>query len=199
MSSAISNFAADTEKIRRLLFISVLATASYRCSGVIAAPDLSLTNTFYSEKVKTSRQDLKDALGIPQALGLITADEQISLLDSARSIGRTHVTATSSYDAALLDRLFFNGGRPRPTDDYENAARFAFGRMIQPGDIDEGRRAPMIDPGLWQIVKSAGNLSQIHNLLKGRGFNDQIINDMQVDFLTIDWWAKALQNCATTN
>jgi hypothetical protein len=190
------NFAADGEKLRRVLAESVLITAAYRCSGLAAgAPQLHILHSYFELHTRTGRQTLKDSLDVAEALGLIRRGEKEGVLGGSDEFGRTMLYAETRYGDALATALFLDGARPRSREEYERAGRRALLLLVQEDDPDSYRRLPAVDDGLWGRMKSSGQPG-FRLLDPLRGLSGPQLGAVTADFSVIVWWAEAMEGMA---
>ncbi len=117
ISASSLNFAADGEKLRRVLAESVLISAAYRCSKlVLQQPELKIAHTSFELHTKTDRSTMKDNLDVFEALGLMSAADKNAILSVATQFGRTTLYSETAYDDALVTRLFLNNGKAPATE-----------------------------------------------------------------------------------
>jgi hypothetical protein len=183
------NFGADEQKLRSVMAESFLITAAYRGSQTaIAPPHLKSTHSFFRLDNDTSRDELRRFSMALDAVNLSPPE----LPADAGSFGRTTVHLEADYDDAASLALFLNdAGQPRPVEEYETAGRRAL-RLLIPSDGDDAfRLKPTLDDALWARMKDLGpaNFNQL--------FPSPQANVIVSDYLTIRWWADAMQVAAT--
>ena len=126
ISASTLNFAADGDKLRKVLAESVLISAAYRCSNLVTQPpQLKIAHSYFELHTKTDQTALKNNLDVFEALGLMKHDEKKVLVASAKQFGRTTLDCETGYNNDLVESLFFRNGKPRPQTDYETAGRKA--------------------------------------------------------------------------
>lgn len=192
IAASTLNFAADGEKLRKVLAESVLITAVYRCSKLVAQPpELTMSHSYFELHTKTGRAAIKNNLDVLEALGLMTAAEKKKLMGNTADFGKTTLYAETGYDDALVNSLFFKDGEVRTQEDYERAGRNALKLLVQAGE-DEGRRLPAIDNGLWKEMKVKGqaNFKTIDKLKK---LPAPTLGAITTDYSVIIWWAETMR------
>ena len=190
ISAAAVNFGADAQKLRQVLAESFLITAAYHSSGLAAAPELEISQSYFELHNRTNWQTMKDNLDIAQALGLLSEAEKQGRLDGLNDFGRTTVYADASYDSRLATALFLNQEQPRSREEYEQAGRGALQLLVQEGDPDDYRRRPATDEDLWREMRKTGQA--------GLGTLFPELDHLQVeviraDYTVIVWWADVMQ------
>ena len=193
ISASSLNFAADGEKLRRVLAESVLISAAYRCSKlVLQQPELKIAHTSFELHTKTDRSTMKDNLDVFEALGLMSAADKNAILSVATQFGRTTLYSETAYDDALVTRLFLNNGKPRPQSEYESAGRKALALLVQSGEVAAQRRLPVTDDQLWKEMTQAGqaNFGAIEKL---RNLSGDVLGAIRADYSVIRWWAHSMQ------
>jgi hypothetical protein len=187
------NFGAESKKLRKLLAETFLVTAAYRASKLLVeAPELESCHTYFELTAQTSRQDMKDNLDVPQALGLLAAEEKREMLLLAENFGRTTLFAETRYNDSLTTRLFLDEqGQPRDQAVYERAGREAVQLLVERGDPQDFRRRPAIDDELWRSMKSLGQ-ANFRTLFPDR----QVEALIAADYSVIVWWAETMRRTA---
>jgi hypothetical protein len=202
IAASTSNFAADHEKLRKVLAESFLITAAYRCSKLSAqGQTLESLHTYFELHSKTNRETLKNNLDVVETLGMLTRQEKDKLLGGPGDFGSTTFYAETRYDDALMTRLFLNAdGTPRPEEEYEQAGRDAVKSLVQAGEADDYRRAPVTDNKLWKELKQSGNPQTFKSLDKIKALRaskklpmEIVVGGIGTDFLVIRWWAQEMR------
>lgn len=193
------NFAADGAKLRKILAESLLLTVAYRASGtVLATPQLAARHWFFELHQKTNLQNVQDYLNIAQALNVITPDAvsaKLTSLHGLSAFGRSTFYADASYTDPLVRGLFLDAeGQPRSQDEFENIGRLALATLLPAGDdpINDARRFPLTDSGIWHEMKKNGQSNDFAGLFNDRGFNRNQLDDIGTDYTVITWWAEAM-------
>ena len=191
-----NNFAADAEKLRRVLAESFLFTAAYAGSKlVVKPPTLKVSQTYFEMHSRTNRQTMKDNLDIGQALDLLAQAEKDRFLGTIDDFGRAIVIAETRYGDELLSDLFLHGGNARPQAFYEDAGRRALTLLVQADDPDSVRRLPATDNALWQEMKSKGQ-ANFRFIDKLRNLADASLGAVLSDYTVIVWWAESMHEMA---
>lgn len=192
IAASIFNFAADREKLRKLLFESVLVTAVYRGSKIVVQPpELKLSHGYFELHTKTGAETMKNNLDVFEALGLLTAAEKKKLMGGETKFGRTSLYVETAYDDNLVNSLFFNGAARRTREEYEKAGRNAVKLLILPGERDEARRLPASDDKLWNEMRKTGQPGFKH-IEKLKKLSAPILGAVTADYSLIVWWAETM-------
>jgi hypothetical protein len=193
IAASTLNFAADSEKLRKVLAESVLITAAYRCSKLVAqSPNLKISHSYFELHTKTDQTVMKNNLDVLEALGLMTGSEKKTVLASSTKFGRTMLYAETSYGDEVLSALFLKDGSPRPEEDYESAGRRALSLLVQSGEEDEIRRLPATDNNLWNEMKQQGQ-ANFKSIEKLKTISAPLLGAIISDYSVIVWWAQSMR------
>jgi hypothetical protein len=194
ITASTLNFAADSEKLRKVMAESVLMTVAYKFSKLVThpKPELAITHSYFELHSKTNTAVLRDNLDVFEALGLIKASEKKDLLGGATKFGKTTLFAETSYDDALVNSLFLNNGSPRSQSEYETAGRKALALLVQSEEEQAFRRKPAIDDTLWKEMSKQGqaNFKFIEAL---KTLNAAQLGPVNKDYTVIKWWAESME------
>jgi hypothetical protein len=192
IAASTLNFAADSEKLRKVMAESVMITAAYRCSKLVAQPpELKISHSYFELHTKTDQTAMKNNLEVLEALGLMTASEKKKILAGSAKFGRTTLYAATAYGDELISDLFLQDGSPRPREDYERAGRNALKLLIQSGDDDEIRRLPATDNNLWKEMKQQGQ-ANFKSIDKLKGLSAPLLGAVISDYSVVVWWAQSM-------
>jgi hypothetical protein len=187
---------SDADKLRRVLFESLMVTAAYQAGRALGAT-VSLTgeHMYLEQRGRTKRHDLEDHYRALIALGLCDAAERDARLGTELEFGSSTFVIENRFDAAACDAMFFDAsGQPHTAAHYEAIARQSLLALIPATDPNRAfRRSPLAVDALWSRVRELGGaidatLSHLptHQLAVVRG-----------DVFTIVWWANAMRKAAT--
>lgn len=193
IAASTLNFAADSEKLRKVLAESVLISVAYKFSKLVThKPELKITHSYFELHTKTDRTKMKNNLDVFEALGLMKASEGEELIGDSTRFGRTTLYAETAYDDALVSDLFINNGAPRSGKEYETAGRKAVALLVQQGDDDDFRRMPVTSDTLWSEMADRGqaNFRFIDRL---RNLSATKLADISSDYTVIMWWAESMK------
>ncbi len=121
-------FESDSEKLRKVLFESVMVTAAYQASRALGSTvSLTADHTYLEQRGRTKRPDLHDHYRALIALGLCDERERDARLATEQEFGRSTFVIENHFDAAACDAMFLDtAGQPHAAERYERIARQAF-------------------------------------------------------------------------
>ncbi|HEX6733123.1 MAG TPA: hypothetical protein VF074_24085 [Pyrinomonadaceae bacterium] len=192
IAASTLNFAADSEKLRKILAESVLITAAYRCSKLVTLPpELKISHSYFELHTKTNRTVMKNNLDVFEALALITKDEKDRLIGGVTEFGKTMLSAETFYDDQVANELFLRNGEPRAKEEYESAGLQALALLVQSGEGQDFRTKPARDPKLWKRMKKLGQpaFSTIGAFKK---LSADQLGAIKSDYSVIVWWADSM-------
>ena len=193
IAASTLNFAADNEKLKKVMAESVLMTVAYKFSKLVThpKPELAITHSYFELHSKTSATDLRNNLDVFEALGLIKANDKNQLLGATKKFGRTTLFAETSFDDPLVNSLFLNNGAARSQTEYENAGRKALALLVQSDEEQASRRKPATDDALWKEMSKQGqpNFKFIEAL---KTLNPVELGVITADYTVIKWWAESM-------
>jgi hypothetical protein len=192
IETATLNFAADGEKLRKVLAESVLLTVAYQCSKLVThQPQLKVAHSYFELHTKTDRTALKNNLDVFEALGLMKKVEKNKILGTALEFGRTTLYAETSYDEQVANDLFLKNDAARAQEEYERAGRKALALLVQPGEEDEFRRLPATDDSLWKEMSKQGQ-PNFRFIAQLKPLNPAALGAVTTDYTVIKWWAESM-------
>jgi hypothetical protein len=193
IAASTLNFAADTEKLKKVMAESVLMTVAYKFSKLVthAKPELAITHSYFELHSSTDAKNLRNNLDVFEALGLIEGDDKKQLIGGGKKFGRTTLFAETSYGDALVNSLFLNNGSARSQGEYEAAGRKGLALLVQSDEDQAVRRKPAIDDALWKEMSKQGqpNFKFIKAL---RPLNAVDLGVITTDYTVIKWWAESM-------
>jgi hypothetical protein len=191
--------ASDTEKLRKVLFESLMVTAAYHASRVLG-PKLTLTaeQMYVEQRGRTKRQDLEDHYRALVALGLCDERERDLRLGTDTDFGSSTFVIENHLGTNACDAMFLDAdGKPHPAGHYEGIGRQALLALIPASDPTRSyRRLALESDATWARVRNLGG--DIDQGLPSHIRNDTLrLNVVRGDVFTIVWWAKAMSRAAT--
>jgi Clostripain family len=193
-------FESDSEKLRKVLFESLMVTAAYQASRALGST-LSLTadQTYLEQRGRTKRSDLEDHYRALMALGLCDAAERDTRLAGDAEFGRSTFVIENHFDAAACDAMFLDtSGQPHGAERYERIARQAFLALIPSDDPSRSyRRFALESDATWAQIRELGSAAIDRALPSHIRDNALRLAVVRGDVLTIVWWAKAMSKAAT--
>jgi hypothetical protein len=189
---------SDSEKLRRVLFESVMVTAAYQASRALGA-NVSLTaeQIYVEQHSPTKRHDLDDHYRALVALGLCEPAERDARLGAIATFGPSTLAIQNRFDAAACDAMFLTVARePRAMEDYERLGRQALLALLPADDPHRGyRRIALESEATWRQVRALGGAIDAN--LPGHIRRDATkLNVARGDVVTIMWWARAMSRAA---
>jgi hypothetical protein len=186
-----------SKTLRKLLFESVMLTATYKAGGLDPNTNLSAAQTFFQLDRRANRQRMSDYLDAVAALGLIAPADVAAALGTATDFGKASLLLETAFDQAACERLFSDAGAPRDRGFYEDVGKLALLALVREHDADAYRRVPLLDGALWAKMKDAGAARfrfVLPAAITGNGADEQQLHAEVVaaDYSLIVWWAKAM-------
>ena len=191
--------ASHPEKLRKLLFESLLITAAYRASRALGTTlTLTADQTYLEQRGRTKRQDLEDHYRALIALGLCDERERDLRLGTETEFGESTFVIENSFSAAACDAMFLGAdGTPHSLEHYEAIGRRSLLALIPTTDPNRSyRRVALESDAMWARVRMAG--AAIGTVLPGQIRDNPLrLAVVRGDVVTILWWAKAMSRAAT--
>lgn len=186
---------SDTEKVRRVVFESLIVTAAYQCSRTVNALDLTASHTYVEQHGRTRREEMTSHYDAIVALGLCDEAERDRRLGSAIDFGPSTLMLECRLDRDACDALFFDrSGKPRARESYEHIARQAFLALIPADDPERSfRRGPLERDAAFDQMKRLGQASLAQALPDHIAHNAARLGAVTSDYSTIVWWATAME------
>jgi hypothetical protein len=188
-------FEADGEKVRRLVFESMIITAAYQASRVTSGLTLKCSATYFESSRKTTSSDLKADYNALIGLGLADTAECDRRIGAEHDFGPSTFLLDCAFDQKASDALFLGQQGPFGRGYYERAGRNALLALIPPDDQERAhRRAAVEDEASWAALKEAGPAAARFQLVKKLGEirAEHIIGD----YIVIEWWSDAMAGAA---
>jgi hypothetical protein len=190
---------SDTEKLRRVLFESLMVTAAYQASRALgSAVSLTAEQMYVEQRGRTKRSDLEDHYRALIALGLCDEAERDARLGAETEFGSSTWIVENHLDPAACDALFLDAdGRPNPMEHYERIGRSSLLALIPADDPARSfRRLALASDGIWSQARNLGG--DIDQALPGHIRHDAVkLGVVRGDVLTLVWWARAMSRAAT--
>ena len=190
--------ASHPEKLRKLLFESLLITAAYRASRALGTTlTLTADQTYLEQRGRTKRQDLEDHYRALIALGLCDESERDARLANDAEFGPSTFVIENRFSAAACDAMFLDAdGTPHTLEHYEGIGRRSLLALIPATDPSRSfRRLALESDAMWARVRMAG--AAIDTVLPGHIRDNPLrLALVRGDVVTILWWAKAMSRAA---
>lgn len=191
---------SDPEKLREVLFESLMVTTAYQASRALGST-LSLTaeQSYLEQRSPTRPDDLAGHFRALVALGLCREDERDERMREAASltIGRSTFFVHNRFDPKACDALFLDAaGAPWPVERYEAIGRRAFVALFSPSDANEAFRRQLLEAdATWAQLRRLGD--DLRRALPSNVSQDPRKRALvEGDVLTIVWWAKSMARAA---
>jgi len=190
----------ESRGIRKLLYESVLLTATYKAAGLDVNTSLSAAQSFFHVDKSANRQRMEDYLDAVAAVGLISQPDIETLMGPFDDFGRSSLLLETVYDHAACVRLFTDNGATRNEDFYEDIGKLALLALVQKDDPDAYRRVPVESATLWKKMKDTGQPGFQQILpppITGGTSQTLLVAVVAADYTLIRWWAHAMATAAT--
>jgi Caspase domain len=188
-------FEADGEKVRRLVFESMIVTAAYQASRVTSALTLKCTTSYFESRRKTKSSDLRADYNAIIGLGLAGAAERDRRIGVEHDFGPSTFLVDCSFDQNASDALFLGPQGAFSRDYYERIGRNALLALIPPDDQERAhRRAAVENDTSWAALKAAGPAAARFDLARRLG--DVRAEHIIGDYIVIAWWSDAMAGAA---
>lgn len=188
-------FEADGEKVRKLVFESMIVTAAYHASRVTSGVAVTCSSSYFEAHRKTDSRDMREHYNAILALGLADAQERDRRIGQEHDFGASTFLLECRFDQNAADRLFLGPQGPFTRDDYERVGRDAMLALIPAGDAERAhRRAALEDDASWAALVEMGPAAARFDLERKLGAvrAGHIISD----YLVIRWWSGAMHDAA---
>lgn len=191
----------ESKQIRKLLYESVMLTATYRAGGLDPNTSLNAAQSFFHLDRSANRQRMSNFLDAVAAVGLIRSADVEARLGATDDFGRASLLLESEFDQAACERLFSDGGLPRDQGSYEEIGKLALLALVQARDPDAYRRIPLQNAALWKKMKDTGTpgFQSIlpHPITGGDAGRETLrVGVVRADYSLIVWWAGAMAAAA---
>jgi hypothetical protein len=184
---------ARNEALRKALFDSVLATASYRAGKAVALPDLSCEQMHFALNQNTNPQIMGDYLSWFIPLNLLTGQDKAAILSQFTGGGPSTCVLRTSFGDAICASMFFEmNGNLRPKQYYLEIGRQALRALLDPEHQAIDRlRYQIVDDAIWPTALHVGaNVSL--GPLAGLSVGDDRVEYLIGDVMVITDWAEAM-------
>ncbi|HEY7212193.1 MAG TPA: hypothetical protein VH477_18100 [Bryobacteraceae bacterium] len=154
LTAASAPFAAQDDKLRKVLEESFLATVAYSAAGrgAPAGPALSAAQSLLVYKARQSYTALKKDLLVGEALGLLSAAD-LAAIGLQKQFKYFRLTASAVFDGDDALRLFFSdiaARTPRTEEDLKKLGRKVMIALLDPAiATDDARRKVLASDALW--------------------------------------------------
>ncbi len=182
------------EKLRKIIFDSILMTTSYRAGGA-AGVEMECSQVHFAMNSSTNEHTMSDYLDWFVALGVLSQADKNSMMAGFHGTGSSTCTARVRFDDAACKALFLNANGPRPSSDYVRIARQALSTLLLPGDAndnDKYRRDVLQNDSIWNRFRGQTTIGPVIEEIFGWRLDDRRISTLEGDYSMIVWWADAM-------
>jgi hypothetical protein len=194
---AISDPYLRQEALRKAIFESVVATTTYRASGVVAMPELRCANLHFVVNRNTAAATVRGYLNWFAALNLMSKDAVAAALAGYTGDKTCTCLLRTELDDAACENLFLANGKPREAAYYREFARYALRALLHPDAdaIDAARYRVLDDPATWARAVQLGPAPGLRDLIPLNPSDprfDQVLADVRGDLYDIVWWTESM-------
>lgn len=191
-------FESDAEKLRKVLFESLMVTAAYQAGRALGTTvTLTAEHTCLEQQGRTRRPDMEDHYRALIALGLCGERERDARLGGEAEFGASTFVIENRFGPAACDAMFLDAqGAPHPLDHYERIGRAALLAVIPADDPARSyRRIALEAEGIWRRVRELGGAIDrgLPGHISGNALKRGVVRS---DVVTIVWWAAAMHRAA---
>lgn len=188
-------FEADGEKVRRLVFESMIVTAAYHASRVTSGMALQCASTYFEGRRKTTAQDIRADYNAIIGLRLADPQERDRRMGVEHDFGPSTFLLDCTFDPHAADALFLGPQGARSREYYERVGRNAMLALIPADDMERvHRRAAIEQEASWAALKEAGPAAAQFQLTKQ--LDPVRAQHIISDYLVIRWWSDAMAGAA---
>ena len=189
-------FESDAEKLRKVLFESLMVTAAYQASRALGStvtltaehtPEQRGAHAAHGPRITTARS----------SRSACDERERDAKLGNDAEFGTSTFVIQNAFEPAACDAMFLDvDGKPHALDRYERLGRAALLALIPANDPERSyRRLPLESDGMWSRVRELGGA--IDASLPGHIGNNPLKRAVvRGDVVTIVWWASAMHKAA---
>jgi hypothetical protein len=188
-------FEADGEKVRKLVFESMIVTAAYQASRVSSSLTLKCAATYFEGRQKTTAADFRTDYNAVIGLGLSEPADRDRRIGAEHDFGPSTFLLECAFDQQASDALFLGPDGPFSRGYYERVGRNALLALIPADDLERAhRRAAVEQEASWAALSAAGPAAARVDL--ARRFGDIRAEHIIGDYVLIQWWADAMADAA---
>jgi hypothetical protein len=187
----------EMKNVRRVLYESMMLTATYKAGGLDGNTDLSATQSFFAFERNANRQRLEDFLDAIVGIGLMGRGDSGPAIGDIKDFGPSTFLLEAEFNQAACKAMFLDEhGKARPAAFFESIGRKAVLALVRTDEDDAYRRIPMQDDALWKTMKNTGQPgfgSILPAPISGSAIRVGVI---QEDYSVIVWWADAMSTAS---
>jgi hypothetical protein len=183
----------EQEKLRKLIFDSILMTTTYRSAGALETMGMECSAVHFAMNATTDEHAMSNYLDWFVALGLLDAAGKDSIMQTFHGTGKSTCTIRVAFNDAACDALFLHDAEARKPDDYVDLGREALKSLPL---TDNFRYAFLDSDKIWNQVEGWTDIARVMQQEQGWQLNDPRIQWLITDYKTIEWWASAMSSTA---
>ncbi|HEX4748419.1 MAG TPA: hypothetical protein VH302_02655 [Bryobacteraceae bacterium] len=192
--SAIVNQADRHEALRKVMFDSVLATASYRAAKAVVLPAITCEQVHLAVNKNADSTTVNCYLHWLEALNLMTTAEEKDALTGFAPGKQLACVLRTGFAENDCDAMFFDGtGKLYPQQHYLEIGRQALLSLLDVTDPVNKLRARLLSDGVWPQAVSIGAVAELGDLV-GVQQDDSRVLVLIGDVYDISFWAEAMVN-----
>ncbi len=193
----------EQQKLRKLIFDSILMTTTYRSGGALEAMSMECSAVHFALHSSTDEHTMSDYLDWFVALRLLDLAGKAAILQSFHGTGKSTCTVRVAFNDDACKALFVDPGTGKPglSAYYVNLGRSALKPLLlpPPGDQTEGDnyRPEFLDSDvIWNQIEGSTDIARVMQKEKGWQLSDPRVQFLATDYKTIEWWADAMSSTA---
>ena len=191
----------EQQKLRKLMFDSILMTTTYRSGGALETMGMECSAVHFALHSTTNEHTMSDYLDWFVALRLLDQAGKAAIMQSFRGTGASTCNARVAFNDEACTALFLDPGTQKPgqTKYYVDLGRQALKALLLPGDqtdADGFRRAVLDSDKLWNQFEGPTTIGPVMEKEAGWQLNDPRIPVLAADYSVIVWWAAAMSSTA---
>ncbi|WP_321472684.1 hypothetical protein [uncultured Paludibaculum sp.] len=186
---------ADSRKLRKTVFESLMVTAVYHASRITQSHEFSASQSYFEFHQTTNARNMADNLDAIVGLGLMNGADRQQALGGISQFGTSTFLVETEFDSAAVRAMFVDAaGKPFPAERYEKLGRQAMLALVA-GDPDDFRHIPLEKDTLWKKMRSSGQPGFPFVLPPplNKGVELGVITS---DYSLIVWWAESMAAAA---
>lgn len=191
-------FKADGEKLRKVMFDSLLFTTALRATRTTVTAGFTSSQLHFAMNQDTTRSTFSSYLDGFVACGLLTAGDKGPILDNITGSCPSTYLLRTEYDDAASEALFLDGaGQPFSRQHYDRIGRDALADLLPNGsgdDPDGLRRMTLLDDALWARMQEGQGT--FRTVLPSPRNEQPHLGAITADYTLIEWWADAMRGAA---
>jgi len=193
----------EQQKLRKLIFDSILMTTTYRSGGALETMGLECSAVHFALHSTTNEHTMSDYLDWFVALRLLDPAGKAAIMQSFHGTGASTCTARVAFNDDACKALFLDATTKKPgqSNYYVDLGRNAMKPLLLPPpgdqtDADNFRRAFLDSDLIWNQIEGPTDIGRVMQKEKNWQLNDPRIQFLATDYKTVAWWASAMSSTA---